>query len=108
MDLTQFSEYLATGKSVLDLMKTAIGLLPKSEDREAIQAQIERAETTLRIQEAGLATSLGYHICQCTWPPQIMLYKHQQRRYTCQSCGFVIQEASSSDFNPSGGSWQSA
>jgi hypothetical protein len=107
MDVTQFSEYLTAGKGVLDLMKTAIGLLPKSEDREAISAQIARAEAALKIQEAALAQSLGYHICQCTWPPQIMLYQAHQRRYVCQNsaCGFVIREPSVEDFHGGRGEW---
>jgi monoamine oxidase len=84
-------------KNALDLFRTAVGLakdvkeaLPESAKREAIGASIEQAERAARVAEAQVAQALGYHLCQCTFPPQIMLsiglHEGVTERFKCPNC----------------------
>jgi hypothetical protein len=65
--------WLEAGKSALDLFRAGVGLLPKSEKRDELEAQIRKTEIALQETNARLAKELGYELCQCTFPPQIML-----------------------------------
>jgi len=76
MDVIQ---YLTAAKTALEVIKGAATLLPKSSKSEEVREQIERAEKALKTSEGAAAKALGYKICQCTFPPQIMLWKEAER-----------------------------
>lgn len=89
--IDQFSDYLRAGKETIVLLQAAVGLMPKGEDRTKVEAEIERAEHALKMSEARAAQSLGYKLCQCTLPPQIMLSKgyhdvHNVELFVCPQC----------------------
>ncbi len=91
MPLQDISEYLKATKDVLDILKSLGGLLPKGEDANAAQRRLGQAEDALRASEAQLAKALDYHLCQCTFPPQIMLSKGYHEDYNkeffeCPEC----------------------
>ena len=118
-DFHQVSEYIRASKDVLDILKTLGGLLPKGEKADAAKERLDQAEKALRASEAELAKALGYNLCQCTFPPQIMLSKgrhatHDQEIFECPRCS--KQEPSARHFEAldrlkaqnesrSGGSW---
>ena len=79
MDLSGIIEYITTSKAALDLVKSANDLMPKGKKRDEIGQQIQVAEDILKRSDVKLAKDLVYHICQCTFPPQIMLWHEQQR-----------------------------
>ena len=87
-----FSEFLRNGKVILDIFRGLRDLLPKGPDADKAQEQIERAEQALATSEAELAKALGYHLCQCTFPPQIMLSKgrhavhDEEEIFRCPKC----------------------
>jgi hypothetical protein len=93
MDMNDISEYIRASKDVLDILKTLGGLLPKGPDSDAAKQRLEQAEKALRASEAQLAKALGYQLCQCTFPPQIMLSKgrhpvHDTNEiFECPNCG---------------------
>lgn len=67
-------------RSALDMFKTAVGLakdakelLPNDTSKKAVEQSLDRAEMAAKLAEAQIAQALGYHLCQCTFPPQIML-----------------------------------
>ena len=60
-------------KEVIDLIKAAKDLFPKGVEKSSLESKIAEAENALRLAEAQTAQSLGYQLCQCTFPPQIML-----------------------------------
>jgi hypothetical protein len=69
---------LANLKAVFDLLRNAIGLvrdtkdiLPK-EKQEVVAASLVQAERAAQMAEAQIAQALGYKLCACTFPPQIM------------------------------------
>jgi hypothetical protein len=88
----EFTSYLVAVKDVLEIAKSAIGLVPKSRDDETIQHRLVDAEKALRASEAEFAKALGYKLCQCTFPPQIMLsqgyhHSHNVELFRCDRCG---------------------
>jgi hypothetical protein len=56
-----------------------------------VEAKIYAAEEALRKANASLASGLGYKLCKCTFPPQIMLWNKERRTNICPACG---------DYNP--------
>lgn len=42
-----------------------------------------------RLQEIELAQKLGYLLCKCTWPPQIMVLAGTDHVYRCRRCSRV-------------------
>lgn len=77
----------------LEMVKTAIGiakdakdLLPDSAQKTTLTSSLSAAERTTAIAEAQIAKGLGYHLCQCTFPPQVMLskgYETHQEVFVC-------------------------
>lgn len=53
--LGDFSEFLKVGKDGLDLLNAALGLMPKSDKRDELQARTKAAEEALRRSDAALA-----------------------------------------------------
>ena len=68
-------------------MKAAFRLLPKSDKREQAEKQLMVAEEALKRSDVALAQKLGYRLCQCTFPPQIMLFKQDEGVKVCPLCG---------------------
>ena len=92
MDLSSVNEFVSTSKGAIDLLKAAVGLLPKGPDADEVQRKVDKADSELQLGRAQLAKALGYHLCQCAFPPQIMLSvgRHPQfgkEIFKCPSCG---------------------
>jgi hypothetical protein len=85
----------------ISLFSDAIGLvnktkdaLPDSPDKQIIEKSLIEAEKAVGLAEAQIAQALGYTLCQCTFPPQIMLSTgytvrnyHQIEGFECFNCG---------------------
>lgn len=101
--LDQINEYVTASRDVIGLFKDFRSALPKGQSAEDVGRQIEAAERALRASEAQLAKGLGYELCQCTFPPQIMLSqgyhpRHQDMEFfSCPACG--KQSPSEEKFN---------
>lgn len=78
-------EYLGAAKTLLDLFKGIKSELPTREAAKA-QAGIEKAEAALKTTEAEVAKALGFKLCKCTFPPQVMLWNEQKKTNVCPSC----------------------
>ena len=99
-----------------DLLRTALGaakdakdLLPESEEKESVTRRLDEAERAVQLGEAQIAQALGYHLCKCTFPPQIMLskgYQQYQEKFECPKCGHywpgppMPSRKMQSDWNP--------
>ena len=86
MDLESFKSAFELGSKALTLIQQVKDLLPHSPQRDIAESAIADAEKAFRIAEARAATEFGYHLCKCTWPPQIML-RAKNNNYTCPKCG---------------------
>jgi hypothetical protein len=82
--------YLTAVKTALDIIKGIWAELPKGHDAEKAQRKIEEAESALAITKAKLAKGLGFRLCQCEFPPQIMLLNAAERKHVCPSCANTL------------------
>lgn len=96
------------GESI-GLIKKTQELLPDSPDKELIGRSLAEADKASKLAESQIALALGYNLCQCTFPPQIMLsqgYKEQQRHheeeFVCPSCNKSSIEPPSKPINYEG------
>lgn len=85
--MEDWTGYLTAAKTTLEIFKGIRSELPKSEAADKATEQIEAAEKALRASEAELAKGLGYRLCRCTFPPQIMLWRQEERASFCPVCG---------------------
>lgn len=105
-DLKIFSEGVSLLGSVVSTVKSVIDILPKRDKEDASQ-KLHEAEEKLQIAQAQIAKGLGYELCKCTWPPQIMLHAEDAEygeKFRCPACGRVL---SPDDMSPLNGSWRS-
>jgi hypothetical protein len=79
--------YLTAAKTALDIIKGIRSELPKGPAADKFEQQIEQAESALKISEAELAKNLGFKLCQCRFPPPIMLWNAAERSNICPVCG---------------------
>ena len=97
-DISGAMESVKIGVSLLaesiGLIKKTQELLPEGQDRDAIARSLAEAEKASKLAESQIAQALGYKLCQCTFPPQIMLshgYReaedHHEEEFICPKCG---------------------
>jgi hypothetical protein len=82
--VAEIASALALGKSALDILKQVKDLLPEGAKKEEATAKLIEAETKLKESQAKTAKELGYKLCQCTFPPSIVLLKAGELR--CPEC----------------------
>jgi hypothetical protein len=80
------AEYIRLSKDGIDLVRAALSLLPNNEKRREAESKLRAAEEALRRSDAALAQKLGYQLCQCTFPPQIMLWHESTKETVCPNC----------------------
>jgi hypothetical protein len=83
VDLSKWTAYLSAAKTALDIFKGIRAEIPKGPKADEAQRQIERAEQALRGSEVELAKAFGYNLCQCTFPPSVMLWSEKQQAHLC-------------------------
>lgn len=85
--MDEVSEFLADAGQFLSVFKQAKDLLPESKEKDEAAQALETAESSFKVAEAQLAQSMGFELCQCSWPPHIMLYRQELDEYHCSECG---------------------
>jgi hypothetical protein len=83
----EWMTFLTAAKTALDIIKGVRSELPKGPEAERAQQQIEKAESALETSKAEIAKSLGYKLCKCRFPPQVMLWSAAERTNICPACG---------------------
>ena len=98
--MSEINEAMESVKIGLSLFSEAIGLvkktndiLPESDNKESVEKSLNEASKAVRIAEAQIANALGYNLCKCTFPPQIMLFNgyrennySQVEEFVCPAC----------------------
>lgn len=92
IDPKSIGEWILDFKVASDLLKSALGMMPKSAEKDAIETKIRAADEALKRADAKLAQELGYRLCQCTFPPQPMLWKQGLGAHVCDKCGNKISK----------------
>ncbi len=93
-DLESLNAGLTSIRSVFGLVKEAKEVLP-AEKQKVLTATMEQAELNFGAAEVAIAKGFGYNLCQCTFPPQIMLsigFHDGVERYRCARCQKVSPE----------------
>lgn len=77
----------------IGLVKKTQEILPESDSKKAIEKSLDEAIKATKLAEAQIAQALGYNLCKCTFPPQVMLsngYKEtnyaQIEEFICPLC----------------------
>jgi len=92
MDMSDISAWLDASKTAVELLKAAYPLIPKGEKRDEIEAKVRMAEDILRKSDAKLAKDLGFHLCQCRFPPTPMLWDKDKQLFTCPVDGNTLTQ----------------
>jgi hypothetical protein len=97
VDVAAVAAALPALKSSFDLVRSALGMvkdvrdaLPEGEKKATLAHALAEAETATKLAEAQIAHALGYNLCQCTFPPQIMLSRGRHadgdELFGCPAC----------------------
>ncbi len=89
MDLNGIKEAFETFSTGISAFRSAKDLLPDSKEKKEAEEALEKAASTAKLAEAQAAQALGYPLCQCRWPPTIMVVRIQGGRqsvYHCATC----------------------
>ncbi len=92
--LEAYTKGLAALNGTIKLLKAAKDQLPNEEQKTLIEKKIAEAEHSLQLGNAEIGQSLGFQLCQCTWPHQVMVSlgyseEDQREQFKCQNCGKV-------------------
>ena len=72
--LTELISAIQLGREAFSFTKDLIKeTVPESQQKRIAMEKVEEAEKALKLAEAKVAQELKYHLCRCTFPPQIML-----------------------------------
>jgi hypothetical protein len=105
MEAHDLSDYVRASKDVMDLLKVAVGFLPKGAQRAEAEQKIAAAQEMLARSDAKLAKELGFHLCRCTYPPQPMLWREAEKAHVCQNAACQHKISTEFGVNRSGGTW---
>lgn len=94
MEIKSLIETTMLLKSVFEMLRPLINLLPEGKEKLDAQQKLEQAERELQIAEITTAKALGHRICLNHWPSGIMLSK-DNKRWECPSCHNVIEPVES-------------
>jgi hypothetical protein len=72
MDSASVVGWVAALKNAIEVVRGVKDLLPKAQ-QEVVTQSLEEADRQAQLAEVEIAKTLGCRLCQCTFPPQIML-----------------------------------
>lgn len=84
LDFDALSKGFDLLNKTINSLKGLKDLLPHGKEKETVQKNLEQAEQSTKLAEAQIAKGLGYDLCQCTFPPQIMLQVGEEVQ--CPKC----------------------
>jgi hypothetical protein len=71
---TGVADYIKLSSEAFALLKALNPLLP-SQKLDEVETKIHEAEEAFQLSKVALAKEWGYNLHDCTFPPQIMLWK---------------------------------
>ena len=93
MDLNSLDGTFKVFGTAITLLNQAKDLLPQGDKKKAAEKAIVEAEEKLGLFKASVAQELGYELCKCTFPPQIMLTMPADRhKHKCPECDNLIDK----------------
>lgn len=92
MDIAALISAVELGNKAISLFKKTIELIPNGPEKEVVDKSFNEAEKAFKLAEVKTAQELGYQLCKCTWPPQIMLsigYEEYDEKFKCPKCNRI-------------------
>lgn len=93
MDILSLKAALDLGKKALEIVRRTKELLPNGKEKDTARIAINEADTAFKLAESKIAQDLGYQLCRCIWPPQIMLSIEQEEygeKFQCPKCKSIL------------------
>jgi hypothetical protein len=106
MDLASITEMFGLFRSAVGAVRDVKGLLP-AHQQKPVEETLQKAELVAKTAEAKLAAGLGYQLCRCSWPPNIMIrtsagrlmgrpgQAYRNETWKCEACGNTHMAAAS-------------
>ena len=91
MDYTDVKGWVDAAKAAFSLLTIAKNALPKGTQRDEIEVKLLEAEGSMKRADAKLAKELGLKLCDCEFPPNVMLWRETERAHVCPHCQRTIQ-----------------
>lgn len=95
MSLKTFKEGILMIQSAVSVIRSVKDFFPKGSKSQELEDALTKAENKLKLSEATFAKDLGYPLCKCTWPPQIMISIGEVdygQKYKCPGCKKIISD----------------
>jgi hypothetical protein len=83
MDYVDIKGWVETVKATIGLLATAKDALPKGKHRDDVEAKLQQAEESMKRADALLAKELGLKLCDCEFPPHVMLWQDSINSHVC-------------------------
>lgn len=93
MDILALKSALDLVRKVIEIFKQTKELLPNGTKKDTVKITLDEAETAFKLAESNIAQELGYQLCRCTWPPQIMLSIEREEygeKFQCPKCKSIL------------------
>jgi hypothetical protein len=91
MNLEDLQRYLDVDEDEALAPDAPVNLVPRlvRSTAEVVPEAAPPVSISERIQEIELAQKLGYLLCKCSWPPQVMVLTGTDHVYRCKRCSRV-------------------
>jgi hypothetical protein len=91
MNLEDLQRYLDVDEDEVLSPGAPVNLVPRlvQSTEEVVPEAAPQVSISERIQEIELAQKLGYLLCKCSWPPQVMVLTGTDHVYRCKRCSRV-------------------
>ena len=83
MDYVDIKGWVETVKATIGLLATAKDALPKGKHRDDVEAKLQQAEESMKRADALLVKELGLKLCDCEFPPHVMLWQDSINSHVC-------------------------
>lgn len=91
MDYTDVKGWVDAVKATFSLLTIAKDALPKGKQRDEIEVKLREAEGSMKRADAKFAKELGLKLCDCEFPPNVMLWRETERAHVCPHCERTIK-----------------
>jgi len=89
--ITETLSILSIAKKSIETFNSIKDLLPDNDEKANAIKSISDLQERLSTAEYAAAKELGYKLCTCTYPPQIMLYNKAKKSSICPNCNNSIK-----------------
>src|ERR1700722_8657901 len=87
MDYADVKGWFDAAKAAFAVLNAAKDALPKGRQRDEVEAKLREAEGSMKRADAKLARELGLRLCECEFPPNVMLWRETEKAHVCPRCG---------------------